>query len=151
MSSNIFRVFGIFVLALMVYFLVNQVSVRQQPVTKGATDFITAIADGSAQAISACIDPDTVKVVSAGDRVTTLKFSELNVSASAFSKQSKKDLTYVDLQKLKINKNLPFVQSPEDKLASVPLEAGGRLYLREKGGKWVVFYITDAEQEKQKD
>jgi len=148
MLSNTFRIFGLLILALLVFFVINRASTAKEPVAKATVGFMDALASGSQSALEPYLDPDAATLVAAGDRVTVIKFKELNFTDSAFSRRPAVTYNYLELKAKRVNLDERPVTLPEQKIATVPLIDGGSIYLREREGQWVVFYISTAEQEK---
>ena len=150
MSSSIFRVFGILVLALLVFAVLSQLSGLNDPVTKTATTFLTAAQNGDAETVKKLVDPAMADVVAAGSKLTGVHFKAQNVFQGAFSSQPEVMWQALDLSSVSVPRDTQPTIS--DDMSSVALarngDNGGHVLMhRDKTGAWKIFYITKPENE----
>jgi len=151
MSMSIFRIFGILVLALLVFFVISKLSGWNDPVAKTSQTFMTAVQQNDLAAVKAAVDPKMADVVAAGNKIVNVHFKAVNAFQGAFSSQPDVHWTYSDLTDAHISTDI----APEvgDKLASVTLvrngAAAGHILLHRKSEKdeWKIFYMSRVENE----
>ena len=143
MTSNIFRVFGILVLLLLVFTVLNWSTSKKEPALSAVTQFLTAVAKQDRAALEQVIDLSNMQISFAGEKVTTITFKEVHVFEGAFSKRPQVKYSYLELTKMQIRPNERPNTMPGDDtaIASVVLTDGGMIYLRKIEGQWKIFYI----------
>ena len=142
MSSNIFRIFGIFLLALLVYAVINKFTTAKQPVSGAAMTFLTAVTNHDRAALERVLDTSVATPAYAGDKITGIHFNEIHVFEGAFSKTPDVRYTYLELAALRIPPEVRAIMTEDGKLATVQLADGGQIYLRLMNGQWKVIYIS---------
>jgi len=144
MTSNIFRVFGILILLLLVYSMLNWSMNTKSPALKAADQFLAAVKTPNRAALEQVLDASNAETSFAGEKVTTIAFKKVNVFPGAFSEKPATKFAYLELNNMRIRTDeRPSLLTPSGKtaVASVPLWDGGTIYLREQDGQWKVFYI----------
>ena len=151
MSPSIFRIFGILVLAMLVFFVMSKLSGWNDPVSKSAVRFIGAVQQGDQATVIQLLDPKTADVALAGNKLVSVHFKSVNAFQGAFSSQPDALWTFADLTGVQVSTDTP----PEigDTLASVQLvrgmNNGGHILFHRKGtgSEWKIFYISKPENE----
>jgi len=159
MTSNLLRIFGILVLIVLIFLVINKFSTANQPAKKAAEAFMTAFANHDLATVKSMLVPKVAGVTYAGDRITGIEFQEQHVFTGAFSKSPAVKYSYLEITSRQIPRDASAVviQSSDKRpeLATVPLEMyaenkpvpGGSMYLEKVEGSWKVFYIAQPPKE----
>jgi hypothetical protein len=159
MTSNLLRIFGILVLIVLIFLVINKFSTANQPAKKAAEAFMTAFANHNLVTVKSLLDPRVSTLTYAGDRITGIDFQEQHVFTGAFSQTPAVKYSYNEIISRQIPRNASAkVTQDNDKqieLATVPLEmnvegkpaSGGNIYLKKVEGSWKVFYIAQPPKE----
>lgn len=144
MTSNIFRVFGILVLLLLIYTVLTWSFNTKDPVLNAVTQFLTVMKQQNRAELGNVIDMSNAEVTFAGDKASTITFKAVNIYHGAFSKRPEVNYSALELSTMQIRLNERPTRAKEEAIASVVLMDGGMIYLRQIGDQWKVFYIDKA-------
>ena len=138
--SNILRLFGIVLLAMLVFWVLNQTLNTSQPPVAAAMKFASAIANQDRARLETVLDRSNAEVAYAGAKITSMTFNQVNVYKGAFSNRPMVKYSYVQLRDKQVPPDARLTMNARNS-ASVPLSDGGYMYLRKVGDAWKVFYI----------
>ncbi len=143
MLSNVFRILGIFLLGLSMYFILNNLSTARQPALETALKFLTAVQDQDAAAAKELVIPGSTQLIAAGSRLNGVSFSEMSIFGGAFSKSPRVDWTSLDLSALKIPRDARVAVVEKSGLATVNSDNGTQIIMKKwTDGAWRILYIA---------
>lgn len=149
MASNTFRVFGILILGLLAYAVLNKFTVGNQPVLVTANAFTTALREQNIRKLNELVDTNEAVIVAPGGKVTMMTFRENHVFKGAFSQCPEMSYYYLELlKKVPVDGVRPVI-TPDGKLATIELVDKSQMYLRLMDGKWKIIYIAKPDLTKQ--
>ena len=144
-SSTTFFIFLGLVAAVALFLWISSLTSSSDPVMKAAETFVNGITHNDAAAVQSVLDPAKVKLIPAGNRIVSLKFSAI-AGSGAFTKRDEVTMSYSDFAKIEIDRAKAIAKA-DNGLATVPCGQYS-LYLRQVGNDWKVFYL-DKLKEKQ--
>jgi hypothetical protein len=145
-SSTTFFIFIGLIVLIVIVGMISSASRQRDPIIRAAETFLSGIKDNNAEVIIKVLDAELTEPMTAGARLTSIKFKAITLGTGSFTKRPEVEMMYTDLATLKLDTGVHPMSVPIDKPTATLSCGVYKLYMHQVGTDWKVFYVDKPEK-----